>query len=343
MVSDFSSSRARSAAAFTYVNGLNIVIRQLVSGFGKLAAGGVVVFVLMTTASSDGLAQKPLIAVAPPILSGDIPTVTGHRVADLLRELVALHYQSVTDEQYRTAARSVFREIKIEQCTEGYCIYRIKQELAVTRLMTLELTKTGELMQLKITMVRDDDRLVEEEICQACSPVQLEQLLRETFAAIRRQDMADSPGPEFPEKPRTLSAHLYQNRRTHLAIAGVFLLSTWGLLDEAEQHNRLSERNRELETLYLNGTSTSGLAALRTEYESNKSRMDQYAYRMNLMQFIMVSMIAVEVGMLAELLLSGAEGPATAGRVFPEYAPLAVHPVIGRNFQTAGLALTWKW
>jgi len=288
--------------------------------------------------------EKPQIALAPVVVSGHVLESEKEILSLFFTDLLQKSYRVVPLDRYRAATAIVFKEIRAEQCTEGYCIFKIKQLLGVERLIILELAKTGTLFQIKITMVRNEDRLVEEDICQACSLNQQKAILLGLFRKVRMSDLpgmdpTESAGIE-PAVPLTVSAHIKENRGLHLTLLGVFLASTWKLVDEADKTNHLADRNRELQELQRTAISTTQLSAIRAEYEENRWKMDQSIYQMNLMQGFMAAMILIET-----LILTRPVHPVNrdsgASSLF-QNTPVSFSLIRGNSF-TPGLNYTWTW
>lgn len=295
----------------------------------------------------SGRAEKPGIAVAAPVISGDIHLQQREAITVFFQGLLEKSYRAIAADRYRAAAQVVFREIRAEQCTEGYCIYKIKQILKTKRLIILELAKTKSLLQLKITMVRDEDRLVEEDICSECSSNQVKAKLRQLFDQIRRADLG-MENESFkttgsPVKPQSVAEHIRENTREHLVVAGLFLASAWELFDESARYNQLASRNAELRDSQQQAVTSVELAEIRLAYESNQNKMEQNKYQMNLMQVIMASLIVVEFLMLSEILGSGPQGTALKPYTSMSESPVSFAVKYREKELRTGFKISWRW
>ncbi|MFH2128765.1 MAG: hypothetical protein ABIK68_00215 [bacterium] len=288
--------------------------------------------------------EKPQVAFAPVVVSSHVLESEKEMLSLFFTDLLRKSYRVVPPDRYRAATSIVFKEIRAEQCTEGYCIFKIKQLLGVERLIMLELAKIGTLFQIKITLARNEDRLVKEDICQVCSLNQQKEILRDLFRKVRMADLSgmdrtESAGTQ-PAEPITGSAHIRENLGLHLTLLGVFLASSWQLVDEAAKTNQLADRNRDLQELQRTAISTAQLSAIRAEYEENQGKMDQSLYQMNLMQGFMAAMILIETLILTRP-VHPVKRDSVASSLF-QNAPVSFSLIRGNSFMP-GLHYTRTW
>ncbi|MGK5094846.1 hypothetical protein WDW89_22900 [Deltaproteobacteria bacterium TL4] len=145
-----------------------------------------IVFVVLLLLENHSLAQtkpqkqqstvdseKPQVAVAPVSTIGEIPESLKVFISNRLLSKLSQYFTLISQEQFSKAQELVFQSLDADQCTEENCIRRIQEALQVENLLVLQMVREGELTQLGITVVRLDDRIMVEDVCEKCDNKQL--------------------------------------------------------------------------------------------------------------------------------------------------------------------------
>ncbi|MCP4755232.1 MAG: hypothetical protein GY866_30580 [Proteobacteria bacterium] len=282
--------------------------------------------------------------MAPLVASGDITKGDRNGIFSHFLERISHTYRLISQNSYSKAAEKVFDEIQAEQCTEGYCIYEIKKTLQVERLAILEVAAMDELTQIKITLVRDEDRLVQEDICSGCNIETLQRKIDLLLGKIATED-TKPPTKMTHQKPvgePDFSRRFNSNVGWHLTIGTVALVSIWKALDEAKQYNDLDDENEILQTQYSSEVSKNELINLRNEHEDNTDKMKQNEENIRILNGILAISLIGEMYLLffkSDTSVSSAIG---SGK---NDSPLkiALVPASDRHNIVPKLNVTWSW
>ena len=101
---------------------------------------------------------KPDAAVAPLAVIGDITEPERVILANRFEKLLAQTYRLIPQAQYQKAEKEIFRSLEVEKCTESYCIMKIQELLQVERLFFLAISKIDNLIQLNVTLAREEEK-----------------------------------------------------------------------------------------------------------------------------------------------------------------------------------------
>jgi hypothetical protein len=154
-------------------------------------------FICLFLYSTSGLAREDA-AVTPIAVLGEMSKVEQTMISNRFVKLLGKRYRLITQAQFARAKEQVFEELDIEQCTEDYCIQKIQEILQVERLFFLVLSKSDELTQLSITLVREEDKLVDEDICERCSIKKLLSKVEKLVKNITAEDLGEGSGRAIP-------------------------------------------------------------------------------------------------------------------------------------------------
>ncbi len=130
--------------------------------------------------------------VSPATSVGNVSQAVHSIVSNRFESLLSKSYRLVSREQYKKAEDQVFASLDIEQCTEAYCIRKIQEILQVERLFFLSISQEEKLIQLNITLVKNEDRLIEESVCDDCSIPRIYEQLGELVEKIVNSDLGSA-------------------------------------------------------------------------------------------------------------------------------------------------------
>lgn len=282
-------------------------------------------------------AEKPDLAVARPVISGDVSVSDLDELFTHFKSLLMKRYHLVGETDYQRASEKVFADINIEQCTEGYCIYLIKQQLEVNRLIIFELARQENFNQIKLTLVRDEDKLVKETFCRSCTMAQLKEGVSGLVNEIYLTD-ADSSEDLEHESP-SLTQRLRQDWPWHVTFTGIALVSAYAGLNQASRYNELSAENDDIERNYTMGVTKAELDGYRSDFDANRDEMETIENNIRILNAVLAVSLACEVYFLF-FSSDDPENISGASR-YKGVLPDRVNLYSGRNRST--LALNWYW
>gem|GEM_PF-4929958 len=317
---------------------------------------------LLFLSSPSFCAEKPYAAVAPLELFGKTSQAEKKIIYNRFENRLSDHYRLLSRAQYQKARDQVFSTVASDQCTEKYCIRKIQEMLQVERLYFLEITAHQTITQLSITLVRVDDTLKEESVCQSCG---IEDLYRNIGTLVdriaardlhkeSRDDPAVDPGQQIappirtPEtagsqKPGFLSRLTGSEIAWHGAAITLIVASIWKSTSEADDYNSLADRNRTISTRAANATTESEYTTLTTAYADNQDEMEQIKTSILIYDGITLLALAWEAWQIHRSMVNSvtffADGsPGLESRDSP-----TIRPVLDRLTGKAGLSFSWSW
>ncbi|MGK5091248.1 PEGA domain-containing protein [Deltaproteobacteria bacterium TL4] len=128
---------------------------------------------LMITTVGFAQEEKPQAAVVPVSALGDISEVEKQIFFNTLLSKLSQHYNLVSQAQFLEAQEVAFEELDAQECTEEQCIRKIQDLLQVENLFALQILRFREDTQLTLTLVDLDKKLVESDLCNACSTIDM--------------------------------------------------------------------------------------------------------------------------------------------------------------------------
>lgn len=134
---------------------------------------------------------KPDAAVAPLGALGDIGEGEKSILFSSLLSNLSQRYRLVSQEEYARAEEKAFAELESEQCTAEQCIRKIQEILQVERLFVLQVVREGAFSHLSLTLVRDDDNIVREAICEKCKISGLHGKLKNLVGMVAAADLRE--------------------------------------------------------------------------------------------------------------------------------------------------------
>ncbi|MFH2128767.1 MAG: hypothetical protein ABIK68_00225 [bacterium] len=318
--------------------------------------------VLLFLSSPSFCAEKPYAAVAPLELFGKTSQAEKKIIYNRFENRLSDHYRLLSRAQYRKARDQVFSTVESDQCTEKYCIRKIQEMLQVERLFFLEITAHQTITQLSITLVRVDDTLKEESVCQSCGIEALYRnigtLVDRIAARDRNEDSGNGPTTDSGQQidphiktPETAGSQKsgFLSRLTgreiawHGAAIALIAASIWKSTSEADEYNKLADSNRAISTRAANAGTQSEYAALAAAYADNQDEMDQIKTSILIYDGITLLAVAWEGWQIHRSMANSvtffADGsPGLESREGP-----TIRPVLNRLTGKAGLSFSWSW
>jgi len=138
------------------------------------------------------LAENPDAAISPITVFGDIPEPVQKIINNRFSTLLGKHYRLVSEAQYLKAKEAIFNELDIEQCTESYCIQKIQELLQVERLFFLTLASVDSFTQITITLIREEDKLLQEDSCENCDLKEIYEKIKGLVSNIVKSDIGET-------------------------------------------------------------------------------------------------------------------------------------------------------
>ena len=179
--------------------------------------------------------EKHDAALTPVATLGDISETEKRIIFTRLQSQLSKSYRLVSETDYAAAEELAFEQLEAEACTEEQCIRAIQDILQVERLFALQILREGELTQISLTLVREDDKIVRDDTCDGCSTAQLLPKVEALAAEVIRADL-DLEGlvqalpPPLPQPPLLEEADagipLWMWIVGGLAVAGVAVAAT---------------------------------------------------------------------------------------------------------------------
>ncbi|MCP4752907.1 MAG: hypothetical protein GY866_18630 [Proteobacteria bacterium] len=284
------------------------------------------------------MAERPNAAVAPLGLFGETSEARRKIVFNRFENLLSKSYRLLSQSQYKKAKEMVFDSVDSEQCTEKYCIRKIQELLQVERLFFLEIAVHEELTQLKVTLVRDEDTLVQEDICRECAVEKLYGKIGVLVDKIITEDLGKTAGPEqdgLTKKDDSTAPEMEIQSESdwiwHLTAVTVLMGTAWKAMDEADRFNDLEEHNQELMQQSQTVASLAEYSSLKEESDRNREKMQQHKTNVLLLD----TLAALAVAWEAYLIYTSAYDE--------QENNLAVRPVYKSRYIGATLTFTWNW
>lgn len=232
-------------------------------------------------------AEKQDAAVSPISVLGDIPVAERTLIFNRFENQLSEYYRLTSQEQFKRAEEQVFSSLELEQCTEGYCIRKIQELLQIERMFFLHITVVDAMIQLNVTLVRDEDKLVQESVCENC---QLKDLYDNIGLLVKRIAMDDLGEGAMVVMTEEEASSL----PWHITAIAVTVGSAWLAMDEAAKFDALAEENEEILERDRQATTSEELKNNKSIYESNQDKMNDHLANINMFNMITVLALAWE-------------------------------------------------
>ena len=119
--------------------------------------------------SAQAQSEKPDAAVTPVAAIGKISDAQRGIIFNRLQTVLSRYFKLVSQAEYAAAEEAAFEQLDFEECTEEQCIRAIQDILQVETLFVLQIIREGDFTQLTLNMVRETDKVVLDDTCDAAS------------------------------------------------------------------------------------------------------------------------------------------------------------------------------
>ncbi|MEK9704161.1 MAG: tetratricopeptide repeat protein [Deltaproteobacteria bacterium] len=150
--------------------------------------------------------ERPRAALAP-VGALDVPTAQQLILFNRLQDRLSTRYDLVSQTDFASAQDEVFASLTTEECTEENCIRLIQEFLQVEDYFHLQLVRSGNDIQLTLTVVDLDKRQVRSDYCESCEQRELNQRLDTLITSL------------LPQVENDLQAEMEQNLERQAAEA----------------------------------------------------------------------------------------------------------------------------
>lgn len=300
-------------------------------------------FLLFLSSTCTLYAEAPRAAVAPISIFGDTSEAQKKIIFNRFESLLARFYRLYSQSQFKKAKEVVFESLAIDECTETYCIRKIQETLQVERLFFLEITHVEEVAQLKITLVHNEESLIEEGICSECT---VEMLYEKIGMLVKRMVATDlgaaavSDETFVPSQDTTAAEETGSLLGWHITATTLALLSSWYSVRIADEYNELADENSTIKAKTDTALSQSQYEALRQTYNDNLEKMKAQKEMIRRLDAAAVMCVAWEVYLLYRELQ---DGPETESAFKQGTYPLTVSAFNGKNQAEIRISLVWTW
>ena len=96
-------------------------------------------------------------------------------------EVVSNDFDLISQEEYERAEEEVFQELDYEECTEDQCIKMIQDLLQVENMHKIQLVKDGNDIQVSVTYIDLDKKLVQTDFCENCKTSVLIKIINKLY------------------------------------------------------------------------------------------------------------------------------------------------------------------
>lgn len=292
--------------------------------FFQLLTKTVLFFILI---SDTALAQEKDIAALKPI--GEIHKCTeiGKQIIfNNLQEIIPTQYSSVSQKTFETALSKTSEKLNHDGCSK-YWYFKLIQQIYLNRVSFST--------QLPVYIA----------FCEECSlgefSTKVDGLGMELIAKNQIPTAVNKtiPKPKLAKKsvkildPEVQSEESPSSRKTwHYVAVSLTVLSALMSYNAANSYNELSKKNNTLATQYSNSSSSSEKASLKSEYDSNATKMKSNKNSIQAWDFLTL----IGLGLEAYLIMTDdfAHIAPNSRKSFSQYAPLIAIQAAPSGLQT---------
>ena len=93
----------------------------------------------------------------------------------------------ISQEEYERAEEEAFQELDYEECTEDQCIKMIQEILQVENMYKIQLVKDEGDIQVILTYIDLDKKLVKTDLCEDCKTSDLIKMINKLYLDLRKK------------------------------------------------------------------------------------------------------------------------------------------------------------
>ena len=121
-------------------------------------------------------------AVVLPIgVLGEISETKKTIINNKFMEVISNDFDLISQEEYERAEEEAFQELDYEECTEDQCIKMIQEILQVENMYKIQLVKDGNDIQVSLTYIDLDKKLVQTDFCEDCKTSALIKMINQLY------------------------------------------------------------------------------------------------------------------------------------------------------------------
>lgn len=138
-----------------------------------------------TTTANEKIKKSSAQAVVLPIkVLGNINKTKIMIIFNKFLDEISNDYNLISQEEYEKAEETAFQELEYDECTEDQCIRLIQEILQVEKLYKMQLLKDGNDVQVSLTYIDLDKKLVKTDFCEGCNTSSLIKMVSNLYKAL---------------------------------------------------------------------------------------------------------------------------------------------------------------
>jgi len=102
-------------------------------------------------------------------------------------DVVSNDYDLISQEEYEKAEEEAFQQLDYEECTEDQCIRLIQEFLQVENLFKIQLVNDEEDIQVSLTFIDLDKKLVKTDFCEGCKTSELIGMINSLYQELQQK------------------------------------------------------------------------------------------------------------------------------------------------------------
>ena len=127
-------------------------------------------------------------AIVLPIgVLGEISETKKIIIHNKFMEVVSNDFDLISQEEYERAEEEAFQELDYEECTEDQCIKMIQEILQVENMYKIQLVKDEDNIQVSLTYIDLDKKLVQTDFCEDCKTFDLINMINKLYLDLRKK------------------------------------------------------------------------------------------------------------------------------------------------------------
>jgi PEGA domain len=153
-----------------------------------------IILVLSNVPSLFAQDGKEDVALQPLATLGEIKEREQQIIFNQLQSLLSQHYKLVPQSLFEKAMDRMEQELDLETCDEESCIRKVQDLLQVGKMFNLMMVRDGDITQLSLTLIREEDRVVKAGNCDKCDVMTLIDNIEELVNQIVKDDLGAGGG-----------------------------------------------------------------------------------------------------------------------------------------------------
>jgi len=127
-------------------------------------------------------------AIVLPIgVMGEISNTKKIIIYNKFLEVVSNDFDLIPQEEYERAEEEAFQQMDYEECTEDQCIRMIQEFLQVENMYKIQLIKDENDIQVSLTFIDLDKKLVQTDFCESCKTSDLINMINKLYLDLKKK------------------------------------------------------------------------------------------------------------------------------------------------------------